>query len=251
MNVIAKHYKKDRDVLQSRIFGISAHSFSAEGSGVAERSIARFLVPVAKPNDDEGGGQDGDEYSGEHSVREVVDKLMRREEKSASLNDAEDDVGDKGERRAKGALDKFVRRDEKNAAIDWQYVAAEEPNAKKRASNDQSLLDAFVLRDSADWNNDVEQVDDAAPMKSAAIDWSYDVGSVKKQKKQPKKTEGVMEMFKSVQERNEQCPVCMLFVSKVSLTKHVSAHFDDEVDEPKEVKRKQKKDASIVQFFKK
>lgn len=67
MDVLSKHAKKSPDVLQSRIFGclflsdsqsfwfslffsrLTAHSFSAEGSGVVERSITKFLVANVEP----------------------------------------------------------------------------------------------------------------------------------------------------------------------------------------------------------
>lgn len=209
MGVIAKHFKKDREVLQSRIFGISAHSFSSEGSGVAERSIAKFLVANAEPK-----------WSEENTTT------------AASSHPRE------------GALDKFVRRDEKNAAIDWDYVKEETKSDQK---NDQSLLDSFVLQSSVDWScADVEQVRD---VKSAAIDWSYDVGTSEKKAKKAKSTDeqSVAELLKQVQERNEQCPVCMVFVSKASLAKHASSHFEEEEEEENDEKVVEKEDKKTVQ----
>ena len=243
MTVISKHYKKDRDVLQSRIFGISAHSFSGEGSGVAERSIAKFLVPNAEPRWDE----------------------------------AAEETAAPGPIRRKGALEKLVSRGgTSNTVIDWTYDVGGDGGEPKKKDESiiQGLLDAFVVRDQSiiDWNYDLEQVRDqevedaaaavARPV-SAAIDWNYNVSSgIKKEERKAASAEGpsVVDLLRTVQERNEQCPMCNVYVSKASLAAHVKGHFDDETRgevpkrEEKATKRRKKektKEKSIEKFFKK
>jgi hypothetical protein len=224
MNVIANHNKKDPSVLQSQRFGLTATSFSNEGSGVAERSIAGFLLGDKKENtdnkEDEGMnvlcgsknaaidwnyelGSKQEEKGLDVFVSKPFVMKVKKEQQQQRVEEREED----GEGREE------QEENVKNAAIDWSY----DVKGAKRAKNESfGPLDLFVE-------------------KKGAVDWGYSTITITTTTRTEKEGEkSVADWLREVQTLSEQCPMCDVFVSKASIVKHVNKHLEEEREGEKE-----------------